>query len=300
MKCSCPKCSAILPEELAQVSDKGKQAKCPSCGQHYWIQRESFALRAYAVDGRRYCVQCGVDIQTGSHCPGCGTPCPEYCIVQPKKLVRRKAAASGFSWGIAGGGARGKRKSLALGAGSVAPSESRTGSAFSFSPLAIKGILVLAVLAVIAGAAFLYLGRQKERDFTQHYVFALYVVKAGCEQNLKMSTLLANGTRLGEKELTELSKAKMHIDDAMQKLNPVPGEYVASHQRLQALYNIYGKFYTLCTTSGPSPLVADTAKQLDTEFSQAAKGLKASMPPELVDALKGAVPKYRNLGFLVE
>lgn len=299
MKCSCPKCSALLSEDLPNIPEKGKNGKCSECGASYWIHRESFMLRCYVVTGERYCSKCGEVLGQSTYCPGCGTLYPDYCVVHSKKPVQRAFEKKPFILNLSLPSFTGKTAAPVL----RTPELMAAGGGAGSSDLKRQLLMVgagLALVAVIAVLALLYIRDRAESKFTREFVVALYGVKSGTDQCLKKSALLASGSRLVDKDLAQLKSVKAEIASALQVLSPSPEKFTDAHARLLKLFGTYEKLYNLCITSGPSAEVATSAGALETQFYSQAKELKGALPPKLLAELTAKVSRYGNLQFMLE
>ena len=96
-----PKCDAIIETSHLDVSTSGSSLRCTECNDKYWAIREKFSLRAYKKQGRIYCFDCGQQLGIENLCLGCGSHCPDYCIVQASKPVPRKQKKAGFDFSFA-------------------------------------------------------------------------------------------------------------------------------------------------------------------------------------------------------
>lgn len=297
MKCSCPKCSALLPEDLSKTPEKGMSGKCSECSGSYWIHRESFILRCYTVEGERYCCSCGEALGPSTYCPGCGALYPDYCVVNNKKPAQRAFEKKSFSLDLSLPGfsgksaAPGRKQSLMTAGGRVGASDLRR------HLLMFGG--AIALLAVIAVVALLYLRDRAESKFIKEYVVALYSLKAGTDQCVLKSALLASGSRLVEKDLDQLKFVDDKITSALQVLSP-PEKFINVQDRLLKLSSTYKKLYRLCTTSGPSAEVTLSAQTLESQFNAQAKELKGVLPSPLLAELIDKSSRYKNLQFMLE
>ena len=298
MKCSCPKCSALLPENLSDVPEKGKNGKCSECSASYWVHRESFILRCYAVNGERYCSHCGEALGPSTYCPGCGTLYPDYCVVGTKKPAQRAFEKKQFTLNLSF--PKFERKSATVGRkqGLIAAG-GKAGSSDLRRQLLMVGAGI-ALIATIAVVVLLYMKSQAESKFTTDFVVALYGIKSGTDQCLKKSALLASGNRLVDKDVGQLKVVKEEIAIALQALSPPPEKFSNAHSRLLTLEATYEKLYNLCITSGPSATVATSAEALDLQFIKQAKELKGVLPPELLTELTVKAPRYSNLQFMLK
>lgn len=297
MKCSCPKCSTLLPEDLSETPEKGMSGKCSECSGSYWIHRESFILRCYAVEGERYCCSCGEALGPSTYCPGCGALYPDYCVVNNKKPAQRAFEKKNFSFNLslpgfsAKSAAPGRKQSLVSAGGRGGSSDLRR------QLLMVGG--GIALLAVIAVVALLYLRDRAESKFIKEYVVALYSLKAGTDQCVIKSALLASGSRLVEKDLDQLKFVDDKITSALQVLSP-PEKFIIVQDRLLKLSSTYKKLYRLCTTSGPSAEVTLSAKTLESQFNAQAKELKGVLPSPLLAELIDKSSRYKNLQFMLD
>jgi len=298
MKCACPKCSAPLHENLPEIPEKGKNGKCSNCSSSYWIHRESFILRGYAVTGERSCSKCGEALGQSTYCPGCGTLYPEYCIVYSKKPAKRAFEKKSFSLNLSF--PKVARNATAKSSRLVSIDE---GSKTVSSDLRRQLLMVgagIAVLAVIAVLVILYKQDRAATKFTRDFVVVLYGLKSGTDQCLKKSEILGNGSRLVDKDIMKLKSVNAEIATALQVLSPPPTKFNDVYARLGTLSGTYEKLYTLCITSGPSTEAAASARDLELQFIKQAKELKGALPPELLAELADKTSRYSNLQFMLE
>lgn len=298
MKCVCPKCSALLSENLSLIDEKGKSGKCSECSGSYWIHRESFILRGYTVRGLRHCAGCGEELGESTYCPGCGTLYPDYCIVHSKKPVPRAVMKESFSLSLSLPVAAGKSSSK--GKKDVLTSLSDdTGRSSDIRSQLIKVGGVIALFAVIAVIGFLYIQDRAESKFSKSFVVVLYGIKSGTDQCLKLSELLANGTRLSDKDIALLKSVKAENAAALQLLSTPPEKFAEAQSRLVKLAGTYEKLNNLCINSGPSLTVAATANDLETQFNAQAKELRGALHPKLIAELKEKSSRLTSLQFML-
>lgn len=298
MKCSCPKCSAPLTENLSAIPEKGRSGKCPECGGSYWIHRESFILRCYTVAGERYCSHCGETLGQSTYCPGCGSLYPDYCIVHSKKPPQRPFEKKEFSLGFSLPVFTGKSAAPVFIQGKRSASRGG-GSSDLRRQLLIVGAGI-AFLAVMAAVFFLYKQNRAEEKFIKEYVVALYGLKSGTDQCMKKVETLASGSRLADKDLAQLRSVQAEIATALQVLSPPPKKFNAAHTDLEKLAGTYEKLYNLCLTSAPAAEIASSAGALESQFNTQAKALKSSLSPPLLAELTAMTSRYRNLQFMLE
>lgn len=298
MKCVCPKCSSPLSVDLQDIQEKGKSNKCSDCGGSYWIQRESFILRAYAVKGERYCSSCGEGLGASTYCPGCGTLYPDYCVVHSKKPGKRAFEKKSFSLNLVSlpkvknkPATTSQRLEPAKGARKAASSDLRR-------QLIMAGTAI-AVIAGIVGGVLLYKQNSAENKFTKDFVVALYGLKSGTEHCMKKSEILGSGKGLSDKDLALLKSVKAEIATAVQVLSPPPKKFNDAYNQLQTLSGTYEKLHKLSTLSAPSAEVLDSASKLDAQFTKQAKELKGVLPPQLLAELQEKSARYNNLQFML-
>lgn len=296
MKCSCPKCSAHLSDDLSEISEKGKSGKCAGCNSSYWIQRESFMLRSYAVDGERYCSQCGEALAQSTYCPGCGALYPDYCIVATKKPAQRTFEKKNISLALPSFG--GKSAGRGRKQGGMA-TNGKSGSGDLRRQVLMVGTAIALIAAISVGILF-YVRDRAESKFTNRFVVTLYGIKSGTDHSLRMSALLASGSRLADKDLILLKSVKTENAATLALLSPPPEKFSDAHSRLLQLWATYVKLNELAINSGPTPDVANAAGDLEEQFIKQAKELKAALPPKLLTQLTTMSSRYKNLQFMLE
>lgn len=284
--------------ELQDVPEKGKNGKCSECGGSYWINRESFILRAYTVDGERYCSHCGEGLVPSTYCTGCGTLYPDYYVVSSSKPKKRARESKSIALNLSFSKVKRISAQTSRRGESIAEGRKTISSALRRQLLTVgAGIAFLAVIAVLV---IFYKQNSAENKFTKEFVVALYGLKAGTEQCMKMSEILGNGNRLVDKDFARLKSVKSEIVAALQVLSPPPKKFNDVHNRLQNLSNTYDKLYSLCINSEPSAALLDSAEALNLQFTKQAKELKGTLPPQILTELKDKSIRYNNLQFMLE
>lgn len=284
-------------EDLSSVSEKGKSGKCPECRGSYWIHRESFILRCYAVTGKRYCHKCGEELNHSTFCPACSTLYPDYCAVHSKRPAPRSFAKKNFSLNLALPASA--KKSPTTSGDEGHPLLSGNVKKSRHHPL-VKIGAIFSFLAVLAVVAFLYLQNRAENQFTHNFVAVLYGIKSGTDQCMKLSARLASGTPLNSKELSLLKSVHAENTSALQALVPPPKKFSEAHSRLLPLAATYDKLNNLCTSSGPTPTVTAAAEALQTQFNTQAKALRSVLPPKLSAEIKEKSTRLTNLQFMTQ
>ncbi|TYO99012.1 hypothetical protein EDC39_104136 [Geothermobacter ehrlichii] len=301
MHCPCPKCEATIDIAVGEISGQGGYRKCPECGDKYWLGREDFTLRVYKKDGPIYCAGCGSALGHEDLCLHCGRLYPDYVLVQKEKPAVRKARGGGFSLEFGG---RSRRHAPVI----VADTPAR-------EPVNLRWLWYLAaaalVVVLVAGGIMLLQDRQVGSEYSRNYVVALYGVKSGLDQNLKVARDRAEAWRhqqgsaravappIPDKEKKRLAKIRTAVAGALARLQDTPDEYAAARRRLDRLHAIYLKAHQLNMARPESPDgYEQAAGALEREFLETASGLRQEMPPDLRKALNEALPRYRNLAFL--
>lgn len=300
MKCSCPKCAASIQVELGQISEGGAYRKCPECNARFWTHKESFALRAYKKDGRIYCGTCGSELGHANICHGCGALHPGYCVVQLSKPARRKIRKSDYSVSLS---QKQKKQVYTL---------SPTPSVESRKPLLAKLGLLALVVVLAATAGIYYLNLKTMKGYSRNYVRALYGIQSGTDRGMELCLKTATdwrakqesgqafGARLNPGETARLIEVKDEIDRILQQMDETPEKFSDARAKLDRLYGIYAKLHAL-NLSPPKSLIefTDATTSLQANFDKAAQELKASLPEELLEEIRMAAPRYKNLQFII-
>ena len=313
MKCSCPKCDAIIETSHLEVSVGGSSQLCPECDDKFWAIREGFSLRAYKKQGRIYCFDCGQELGTENLCLSCGSLCPDYCIVQASKPAPRKQKRAGFDFSFARRSKDSKPKTSAnlKSSSSVVskkPAEEKAGSRW----LTYAAITTL-VLILVGATVNLYLTQNAEKQYSRAIVTALYGVKSGTDACLKMiddltsqweeETTTGAGIipRMSKTDRDKLGKIKSRVDQATEGLGETPEKFAEAKVNLGKLHAVYGKIYSLAVSSTGSLDEFKTARiKIEADFYKSADELKRSMPKIMQDELEFSINKYKNLEFMVK
>jgi hypothetical protein len=300
MNCSCPKCDASIQADLDQISEGGSFRKCPECNARFWAHKETFSLRAYKKEGKIYCDTCGSELGLDNICHGCGALHPGYCVVQLSRPARRKIRKSDYSVSLAP-----KPKKQIFTPSAASSVESR-------KPLLVKlGLLILIVaLGVVAGSY--YLNNKAIQGYSRIYVRALYGIKSGADRNMQLCSKTAADwkakqasaqifdARIIPSESAKLTAVKDEIDNILQQLKETPEKFTDSRAKLDRLYGTYVKLHDL-NRSPPKSLAefTDASTRLQSSFDKAAQDLKVSLPEELLEEVRKAAPRYKNLQFFL-
>lgn len=301
MLCSCPKCSTNFELPLEQVADAGGFHPCPECGAKVWIGREPFTLLVYPKQGPVYCAECGSVLKEATVCVRCGALWPDYIRVQKDKPAARKARGGGLSLEFGG-----PKPSYAP----VIVAESGERQPRDWRWLWWSACAALVIALVMAGVTLL-----KEIDFGGDYdrdfVVALYGLKSGVDQNVKVAKARADAWErqtgsaralappIPDYETVRLAKSRAAIDLAMDKLKNAPDRYAAVKGRYGRLYEICQQAYRLNEEKPESPAALRTeADRIEKSFVDTALPLKQEMPAGLKKELQQSAGRYRNLAFL--
>lgn len=313
MTCPCPKCSAPIEQELAQVQEDASPIACPACKAKVLVMRESFARRAYRKSADIRCSECGGELRDSVNCPSCGALYPDYIVADtPEAIRKRKQAAKkyepfkGLEFSL--------RPTARGGDTGYVPHRAESESA-AVVPISagsrnlIMGAIALVIgIAVLAGGVGAYRHYQASRRYAETYTKALYGIKTGVEDSTGVSMKIAEdwkkkqeaGTgvqpRPNADDEARLNKLKGQVDALVQKLQQPPDKFAAANDRLMKLNEIYGKAHTLALAPSGSPQgFSESAAKLQGDFTQAGHELKSALPGPLAEELKKAEQKYRGL-----
>ncbi|PNU21443.1 hypothetical protein C2E25_02505 [Geothermobacter hydrogeniphilus] len=305
MQCACPKCKATIEIQELEIPVEGEFQYCSECNEKYWVGREDFTLRVYRKQGNIYCSDCGHELGCENLCLNCGSFFPAYILVQEGRPAVRKQQRSGFF--LARKPVRRASEPVRL----KVEAEKITGSGIDRRWLAYSVLAVLVVVLAV-GATGLYRSYQQQKAYARNFVIALYGIKSGVDLNLKAAAARTAAWRKqegsmavlapppAEKERQRLAKVKGAIDTALEALGETPEPAVAARQTLDQLYSAYLKLYSL-NQENPSSLedFLDRQNRLKGKFFKTAETLKSQMPDNIMEELRDAIPKYRNLSFLI-
>ncbi len=277
-------------------------------------------LRAYKKQGRVYCFNCGEELGSDNLCVGCGSLCPDYCVVQSSKAVARKQPSAGFSF------SRARRSSPAAQRVPSKPAErdadsrpaaqkitSQEGHKQSTNVKWLAYAAVAVMLLILAGGMTkVYLSQKADQEYAKKFITTLYGIKAGTDLSLgaidaislewkKPEANFNVAPRPNQKDLDKMATVKTKISEVLDTLNESPEKFADARKHLISLHKIYGEIYALNTSVSGSPdALEESAHKLETEFFKTAAVLKNTMPEALLEELELAVAKYPNLGFMVE
>lgn len=317
LTCSCPHCAADIELELPEPGQQVVETSCAACNAAVALVRESSATRARQHSRDISCALCGSRLSHHPHCTSCGALFPDYFVALKPEEVRRRASSKRRS---------DLRQALArlnpslrfdfsrshaerhLGTSDTAPTRQTSRQAL-VTPRTVRLLVALLVItALAAGGGYFFRLRQQQQQFAENYFRALFVIKSGNEFALKACSRMttdwkaaaaagaAYTPRLNDREDARLKTTQQNLDTFLQRLNPPPSKFSASHQKLVELQNAYRTSRTVATTP-PGTLQALTAAadQAGAGFTTTARDLKSTLPPLLKEEFEKAKKKYRGL-----
>lgn len=180
-------------------------------------------------------------------------------------------------------------------------------ASFRARAIALSGIFLLLVSLVVGIEHY---RSEKQRQYTQNYVMALYVIKSG----MNLGEMVCNGTfnawrgvesstvigasGIAPQALADLESVKAEINRIMGTLAAPPAEYSQAAQILQKLYGLYEKTNSIVINS-PNSLTRNMTEiaAAREEFSREIGILKANLPAPLAAEVGKAGQKY-DLSFM--
>lgn len=310
MKCPCPKCDAIIEVSEQETSANGSSGRCPECNDKYWTQREEYTQRAYKKLGRIYCCDCGAELGYDMLCTGCGSICPDYCVVQATKPVARKQQKAGFSFSLTRSDKPARRESPSL---DFPDRQVKDVSARPNSSKLLAYVATGVLLLVLAGGLTkVYLEHKASQQYSKDFIVALYGIKSGTDMSMgHLAGLSAEWQKAAESsslaprpkqaDLDKVAAVKVRIGEAMGKLNEAPEKFAEARNNLIRLHGVYEKIVALnIAAPGSLESLNGSTQKLEAEFFKVAEELRKTMPDDLQEELKVSVVKFRNLSFMVK
>jgi len=306
MRCSCPKCNSTIELDIREIPADGSFNKCPECGTGFLLRKESFACRALRKGDNLTCAECGDQLGPAIFCQNCHALYPDYHVTETSsaaknqfgKLLARLSVINKL------GAPRTARQTHHEHAPSAdvkkAPSAAKTPSQ------QLTFILTCLVLLVALGAGgFFYYHNKKEKDYSEKYVRAIFVIKLAADLNKKISTKtvsdwksagLPQPPKLSALDQKSLGNAKKDVDIIMQELPPPPKKFSVSRDALGKYLDTYKKMQSLNTApAGTADSFAEAAAKLDDEFRKSGTAMKNAFPEKLAEAFAEGKKKYRPL-----
>jgi len=166
-------------------------------------------------------------------------------------------------------------------------------------------ICVMFLLLISLAAGIVQYRSNMQKQYSQNYVLALYVMKSG----MNLGEMVCNGTYndwrgvepstvpkddgIGPQALADLESVRVETDRIMGKLSSPSEEYSKAALILQKLYALYEKTNSMVSDSPGSlsryKAEIDAARE---EFSREIENLKANVPSPLAEELRTAGKKY--------
>lgn len=303
MTSACPKCTAGIDIDVANLSDADYAVTCQECKTRLLISREPFAARAIRKKQEINCARCGGELGHAIHCPGCGQLYPEYFVTETAESRRRKQRQRrwaairelNFSFGSA---------SVPASTGGYSPERQQTVVKDSSNAKTLVAVFIglVLVIALSIGGIKIYKQHQQERKYAFFFTKTLYGIKSGADYSLVISEKIITeskekGTlRLSAGYEAGLSKIKGVADHCMQELKEPPKKYADANERVQKVYSAYVKLHsTVLAPTGTPQSFSEAVAQSDAEFKSASKELKGNLPDDLAQELKAATTKYKAL-----
>jgi hypothetical protein len=259
--------------------------------------RESFARRAARKGAELACVHCGSQLGSSTYCPGCRELFPDYLVAETGKTRRRKVRTV----------RTGKPSAVPFKAERKPSAEHKKATAASSRPLAKLVIPVAVLVLLVVVGTFAYLQRL-EKKYVVSYVSTLYLIKSTTDTSLSMCTQLANdwktksdagqvfAPRFSDKETTLFSLTKDNIDKRVLGVGNPPKKFVSAKEKLANLNAVYGRVYEFTSAPpGSLPAFTNSLAKLDSDYRQALKDLKASLPEAITEEVRNVKSKYREL-----
>lgn len=296
MKYPCPKCGLgrqFLIEGTAQTISG---QRCRRCATKITVKRIS-ARRKDFRGKTVVCPACGADFLFSRACPSCTAPFQNFLLVCSERPRKKTAIPAGklpkdLEW----------RASQWLNSATLL---------FGNIPVRIRvfSAVIVLVLALLAAGSSYFSHRQDERDYLKNYVLALYGIKSGFDRGSNISSdLVSESRRAGvpgyyptgavSEQLEELATVQAEVDRLMERLKNPPKSLADAKARLQVIYFIHKRHYSLL--SAPRGSVDEyERRQRETreEFLHALLQCKTSFPPQLRTEVKKSGARY-NLRFL--
>ena len=257
-------------------------------------------------EGIIYCDQCGNELGHKIVCSSCGVMYPDYYLVQGSKPLRRQVEKPKLNLNL----------SFSLKPASM-PSYTYTYTSYKdeskTSALSINarffgaGVAALVALLVVGLGVFFYHKIQLEQEYTKYFMRALFTIKTGTDLSLNTCAKISTEWKTkqdmsyytphisGDDE-TRLNKVKDAADRYLQKLNKPPKKFINTEEKLNNLYGVYTKAYSLAVSpSGSLSDFTQSTGKVENDFNIAIKDLKANLPEELSTELQKAKAKFKNL-----
>jgi len=309
--CSCPKCSAKIELDLAQISEETNAQICPACKARYELTRESFARRASRKAGEINCAQCGGQLDHSQYCPSCKTLYPDYYAAEfpgaAKKRARQNRDLFGgmkffsFEWHSSSATSVDYKPDMMDSEAWQEP------SGWKKKNIATSVSAVVIITLIALGVSF-YTHIKAKKQYAASYVIALYGIKTGTDLGLKMCGKISvdwaatnNSGQIVPPRITvddenQLNKIKVNTDKYLQKLKDPPSAFIESNGKLLILNDLFLRLHAAALNpTGTISSYVNLTQKTENDFIAATADLKKNLPKELSEELEIAKSKYRGL-----
>jgi hypothetical protein len=310
--CSCPKCSAKIELDFAQITEDTTSNNCPACKSRYVLSRESFARRASRKAAEINCAECGGQLDHFQYCPSCKALYPDYYAAEfPDAAKKRSRQNRDLFGGL-------KNFSFEWRTSSVPSIDYKPvlmdsepwqeSAADSKKKNIVLGVSALVIVGLIAIGISFYNHAKAKKQYAASYVMALYGIKTGTDLGLticgKISSEWATKGAPGQStppfstvdEENQLNRVKAQTDKFLQKLNDPPAAFAESNEKLLKLNGLFVKLHAAALKpSGSVTNFVELTQKTGSDFKVATEDLKKNLPAELSAELAIAKAKYRGM-----
>lgn len=300
MTCSCPKCSAEIELNTAEIPAEGSFIKCAACKASLAISKESFAKRALYKSADISCAECGNPPGTSIYCENCHAIYPEIIVTVTSSAAKKQLGKILASFSLLRN-VKVKAKAQRISPSSAAPPGKGKRASLPGKPAQIAALVaVLLVLAV--GGGYAWYQNKIATEYTGNYMRAILAIKTSRDYEITMSNRIAANWKAGgisslsDAEKKATASGKKDVDTLIGRLGKVPEKFTASNEALKKLHASYGKLHDAVTNPvGSSDIYAAAVQTQDGEFMKAVKELKASLPEKISTRLNENKKKYKPL-----
>ncbi|NVN98401.1 MAG: hypothetical protein HXX17_03685 [Geobacteraceae bacterium] len=304
MRCLCPKCSTNIELDIYDLPEEGSFNKCPECNSGYVVKKVSFASRALHKDAEITCVECGNNPGTSVYCHECHAIYPDFYITESSSAAKKqfnKFIGSFSRFNKLSAKHTSTTQYTDYGIKSTAGTK---GLKLPSQPAQIAAILAIIILVIGAGGYFLYQDRI-ETKYAERYVRALFGIKSATDLDMKIcnriltewqSTMAPNPPKATRSESASMASASKDVSSMVKDIGEPPTKFAASNEHINKIFAAYTKIHTFAANpSGSITSYTATVKQLDDEFKNSARLLKAGLPEKISDKLIESKKKYKPL-----
>lgn len=296
MKYPCPQCGLSRQFIVEGTAKNVTGQRCRRCATKFSIKKVS-ARRKDFRGKTIFCSACGFEFLFSTECPSCKVPFTEYLLVSTERP--RKTTGSP---------ARNLPKDVERLAFQCLRSATLRLRSIPVRIRVVSTVIVL-VLALLAAGSNYYNYQEDERNYLKNYVLTLYGINSGFDRASNISSdLVAESLRAGiagyyptgavSEKLEELTTVQTEVARLMERLTNPPESLAEAGARLQQLYFIYKRQYSLVLAPhGRVDEYERSLRETRAEFLLALMQCKASFPSQLRNEVKKSGTRY-NLHFL--